>query len=154
MQNPLSLLGLVKLCFLCCKLACIVPSTLTQLTFAPPQIQHIFQSKIHLCLSKILWSREIPSFIGSIIAICFNFLSSLFHPIFYNINLFGILILALLFYLLQKKKHFPNVCPCHGPMASVYPHRLIIGYSGKRFQSAKKKYCIFYRMWRFFIFWS
>ena len=35
------------------------------------------------------------------------------------------------------------MCPCHGPMASVYPHRLIIGYSGKRFQSAKKEYCIF-----------
>ena len=36
------------------------------------------------------------------------------------------------------------MCPCHGPMASVYPHRLIIGYSGKRFQSAKKGILYFF----------
>ena len=82
MQNPLSLLGLVKLCFLCCKLACIVPSTLTQLTFAPPQIQHIFQTKIQFFYN-------------------INFFGILILVLLFSLRLFY-----------SRKKHFPNECPC------------------------------------------
>ena len=95
MQNPLSLLGLVKLCFLCCKLACIVPSTLTQLTFAPPQIQHIFQTKIQFFYN-------------------INFFGILILVLLFSLRLFY-----------SRKKHFPNECPCPWQALSPRSQKII-----------------------------
>ena len=39
---------LIKFGFLCCKLAGVVPSTLTQLTFALLELQHIFTFEAEL----------------------------------------------------------------------------------------------------------
>ena len=98
MQNPLSLLGLVKLCFLCCKLACIVPSTLTQLTFAPPQIQHIFQTKIQFFYN-------------------INFFGILILVLLFSLRLFY-----------SRKKHFPNECPCPWQALSPMSQKRILHF--------------------------